>query len=62
MKIIMLPKSMLFVSDAASVMGCSSEKVYGLIHRGELPAHKEGKAWKICVKDLELYIDKITNR
>lgn len=62
METVLLPKAMLYVAEAACVMGCSSEKVYGLIHRGKLPAHKEGKAWKICVDDLEAYINKIKNR
>lgn len=56
MKIVAVGKAILYVSEAASILGCSSEKVYGLIHTGRLPAHKEGKAWKILVTDLENYI------
>ena len=37
-------KSILYVSDVASLLGCSSQVVYQLIHSGTLPAFKEGKA------------------
>ena len=40
-------------------MGCSSMKVYGLIRSGKLLAHKDGKAWKIRVADLEAYLSSI---
>ena len=44
MKTVSVVKAVLYVSEAASILGCSSEKVYGLIHSGKLSAHKEGKA------------------
>lgn len=55
-------KAVLYVSEAASILGCSSEKVYGLIHSGKLNAHKEGKAWKILAIDLERYIQSLPRR
>lgn len=59
MQCIALQKCQLYVAEAAALMGCSSMKVYGLIRSGKLPAHKEGKAWKIRVVDLETYLDSI---
>ena len=35
-----IDKKLLFVSDVASILNCSSHKVYGLIHKGELEGFK----------------------
>lgn len=59
MQCIALQKCQLHVAEAAALMGCSSMKVYGLIRSGKLLAHKDGKAWKIRVADLEAYLSSI---
>ena len=51
-----IEKLVLHVSDAASLIGVSSQKIYQMIHDGELTAYKAGKAWKIPVKAVEDYI------
>ena len=54
--VIYMPKTQLYVAEAAELLECSSLKVYGLIRSGKLNAHKEGKAWKIRVFDLNDYL------
>lgn len=51
-----LEKLVLHVSDAASLLGVSSQKIYEMIHNGELDAYKAGKAWKISAASVENYI------
>ena len=51
-----IEKLVLHVSDAASLIGVSSQKVYQMIHDKELTAYKAGKAWKILAKAVEDYI------
>jgi len=51
-----IEKLVLHVSDAASLLGVSSQKVYEMIRKQEMPAYKAGKAWKIYAKDVEDYI------
>lgn len=53
MKTVAISKAELYVSEAASLVGCSSFIIYRLIRDKKLPAHKEGNAWKILVDDLE---------
>ena len=50
-------KSILYVCDVSSLLGCSSQVVYQLIHSGTLPAFKEGKAWRIPEKSITDYIN-----
>lgn len=57
MDVIFVAKAELHVSDVASLLGCSSMKVYGLIKKGYLSAHKEGKAIKIPASSVQEYID-----
>lgn len=57
MDVIFVAKAQLHVSDVASLLGCSSMKVYGLIKAGYLQAHKEGKAIKIPASSVQEYID-----
>lgn len=59
--VIYIPKTQLYVAEAAELLGCSSMKVYGLIRSGKLKAHKEGKAWKIRVFDLNDYLHSLTS-
>ncbi len=51
-----IEKLVLHVSDAASLLGVSSHKVYEMIHAGELSAYKAGKAWKIYDSSIAAYI------
>lgn len=51
-----IDKKVLHVSDAASVLSCSSEVIYKLIHENKLPAYKTGRAWKIPEESIENYI------
>lgn len=51
-----IEKLVLHVSDAASLIGVSSHKIYEMIRNRELPAYKAGKAWKIPADAVEDYI------
>ena len=51
-----IEKLVLHVSDAASLIGVSSQKIYQMIHDHELLAYKAGKAWKISATAIEDYI------
>lgn len=62
MDFVKILKCQLHVSEVAASLGCSAMKVYGLIRSGKLPAHKEGKAWKIRVDDLKVYLDSLSQQ
>lgn len=49
-------KLVVHVSDAASLLGVSSQKVYEMIRNGDLKAYKDGKVWKIHGHSIEAYI------
>lgn len=49
-------KEVLHVSDAASLLCVSSQKIYEMIRNGELAAYKSGKAWKIHAASIENYV------
>ena len=51
-----IDKQVLHVAEAASVLCCSSQVIYDLIHKGSLPAYKTGKAWKIPEGSIHDYI------
>jgi excisionase family DNA binding protein len=51
-----IEKIVLHVSDAASLLGVSSQKIYEIIHNREPRAFKAGKAWKIYSTDVEDYV------
>ena len=51
-----IEKLVLHVSDAASLIGVSSHKIYEMIQSKELLAYKAGKAWKIPTDAVEDYI------
>ena len=55
-----IEKIVLHVSDVASLLGVSSKKVYEMIHKGELPAYKAGKAWKIYAASVEAYVRQLS--
>lgn len=57
---IQVNKSVIFASEAAALLGMSVQRVYGLIHSGELPAYKEldSRAWKIPAESVANYIQK----
>ena len=56
MKIIQIERAVLYVSDIASLIGCSAKKVYDEIKLGRLKASKHGIAWIITVEDFEEYL------
>ena len=49
-------KSILYVSDVASLLGCSAQVIYHLIHSGILPAYKESKSWRIPENQLQIIL------
>ena len=51
-----IEKLVLHVSDVASLIGVSSQKIYQMIHNKEIPAYKAGKAWKISATAIEDYV------
>ena len=51
-----IDKKVLHVSEAASVLACSSKVIYDLIHEGKIKAYRTGKAWKIPEKSIDDYI------
>ncbi len=55
----LINKAVLFVSEAACVLNCSSHKIYDLIHRKKLPAYKipGHKRWNIPEQSIQNYID-----
>lgn len=57
-----IEKLALHVSDAASLLSVSSQKIYQMIHNDELNAYKAGKAWKIPVEALEAYTKSRPNK
>ena len=54
----LISKTVLFVSETACVLGCSSYQIYRLIHEGKLPAYKDegARAWKIPETSIQAYI------
>lgn len=56
-----IAKIQVHVSEAAALIGCSSQKLYMAIKNKELHAHKDGKAWKIVVTDLYEYITTVAH-
>jgi excisionase family DNA binding protein len=51
-----IEKIVLHVSDAASLISVSSQKIYQVIHNNELLAYKTGRAWKISAMAIEDYV------
>ena len=58
---ILVSKSVLFTSEAATLLSLSVQRVYGLIHSCKLPAYKEKdcRAWKIPAESVTNYIKRI---
>lgn len=54
----LIEKKVLYVAEAASLLGCCAQVVYQLIENGKLQAYKEEgrKCWRIPAEDLESYI------
>lgn len=46
---------LMHVSDAASLLGVSSQIIYQLIKKGELQAFKSGRNWKISTQSVKEY-------
>lgn len=59
MQTINIPKSVLYVSEVASILGYSSHFVYNLIHTGQLKAYKNVgcKSWRISVEAIQDYLN-----
>jgi len=53
---------LLHVSDAASLLGASSQTIYKLISNGELKAFKTGRAWKISTQSVNDYANTSWNK
>lgn len=53
---------LMHVSDAGSLLGCSSQIIYQLINRGELKAFKAGRAWKISSESVHRYANSRLNK
>ena len=43
--------------EAAKVLGTGNDKVQSLLKKGEIPAYREGRNWKIPKKSLEAYVE-----
>ena len=56
-------KKLLFVSDAASMLSCSSSRVYDLLRSGELKGCRVSKrgTWRIPEKELDDYLTRLQN-
>ncbi|SHE56360.1 helix-turn-helix domain-containing protein [Schwartzia succinivorans] len=54
----LINKSTFYVSEAATLLSCSSQMIYGLIRTGKLKAYKEEghNAWKIPDFAIEDYM------
>lgn len=53
-------RSALRPSGAAIRLGCSKNKVYDLIRRGDLHAFRVGNEFRILPEDLDAYIKKMS--
>ena len=53
---------LLHVSDAASLLGTSSQTIYKLIANGELKSFKAGKAWKVSMQSVIDYANTKLNQ
>ena len=55
----LINKTVLFASEAASVLSCSTYHIYNMIHTGTLPAYKdEGcRTWHIPEQGIKNYIE-----
>ena len=56
--LVQVNKSVIFASEAATLLCMSVQRVYDLIHTGKLPAYKEkdSRAWKIPAESIANYI------
>ena len=54
----LIEKKVFFASEVASMLGCSTYKVYELLHSGELKGFRdcEGGTWYIPAESIEEYI------
>lgn len=59
----LIDKKILFVSDVASQLSCSSYKIYDMLHNGELKGFRSGKkgTWHILPEELDKYLTKKMN-
>mgnify|MGYP003293907540 FL=1 len=53
---VQVPKALLTVTEAACALNCSTEPIYRLIRKGELPIIMRGKRYLIPADALQKYI------
>ena len=60
----LIEKKVLYVAEAASLLGCCAQVEYQLIEAGKLQAYKEEgrKCWRIPAEALDLYIKNCQDR
>ncbi|MBP2633018.1 MAG: Helix-turn-helix domain [Firmicutes bacterium] len=52
---------LMHVSDAGSILGCSSQTIYKLINNDEIKSFKAGRVWKISVQSVKDYANSKLN-
>ena len=55
-------EAVLPLRDLARVYDYSQDYLRNLINRGQLKAHKKGKLWYVCVRNLAEYINAVTDK
>lgn len=53
---VQVPKALLTVTEAACALNCSTDPIYRLIRKGELPIIMRGKRYLIPADALQKYI------
>lgn len=53
---VQVPKALLTVTEAACTLNCSTDPIYRLIRKGELPIIMRGKRYLIPADALQKYI------
>ena len=53
---VQVPKALLTVTEAACVLNCSTDLIYRLIRKGELPIIMRGKRYLIPAEALQKYM------
>lgn len=58
----MSQESMLTIKEVAQYLHVVPLTIYRMIDRGDLPAAKVGKVWRIRRQDLQAYLDRSASR
>lgn len=53
----LMPTNLLTAAEVAARLRVSAMTIYRLIHRGELPAVRVGRNYRVRVEDLQSYLD-----